>query len=86
MLSVRMVLEKRSCITQLLEVMQDFSRLLDDGNSLDVTYLDFKKAIDPVPHERLLTKLHSYGISGKFLECCLRKKKDLWYNDKLINQ
>ena len=28
-------------------------------------YLDFKKAFDKVPHERLLRKLHGYGIRGK---------------------
>ena len=54
----------RSCVTQLLEVMDDFTRLLDDGNAIDVLYLDFQKAFDTVPHKRLLYKLKSYGISG----------------------
>ena len=31
----------------------------------DVISLDFKKGFDSVPHERLLTRLDSYGISGK---------------------
>ena len=54
----------RSCVTQLLEVMNDFTKLLDSGNNIDVLYLDFSKAFDTVPHERLLAKLKSYGISN----------------------
>ena len=41
--------------------------ILDKGKSLDVVYLDYKKAFDSVPYERLLTKLYAYGIRGKVL-------------------
>ena len=34
---------------------------------MDVIYLDYKKAFDSVPHQRLLCKLQGYGISGKVL-------------------
>ena len=57
----------RSCITQLLQVMEDFSSLLDKGECIDTIYLDFKKAFDSVPHQRLLIKLQYYGITGKVL-------------------
>lgn len=59
--------KKRSCVTQLLEVIEDISKLLDDGFDIDVLYLDFKKAFDTVPHERLIVKLLAYGISGSVL-------------------
>ena len=56
--------KQRSCVTQLLEVMEDITLLLDKNQEIDILYLDFKKAFDTVPHERLLRKLSAYGISG----------------------
>jgi hypothetical protein len=41
------------------------SRLVDAGHSVDVIYLDFAKAFDKVPHQRLLCKLQAHGITGK---------------------
>lgn len=56
---------KRSCISQLLEVIEDLTVYLNDGKNIDIVYLDFRKAFDTVPHQRLLTKLKSYGITGQ---------------------
>ena len=56
---------KRSCVTQLLEVMEILTDCADEGEAIDMIYLDFKKAFDSVPHQRLLVKLKSYGITGK---------------------
>jgi len=58
---------KRSCVTQLMEVMEDLTALLDDKNPVDIIYLDFRKAFDSVPHERLLRKMSAYGITGNIL-------------------
>ena len=58
----------RSCVTQLLEVMEDFTLMLDNRETIDVVYLDYKKAFDSVPHERLLTKLGAYGVTGSILK------------------
>ena len=60
--------KKRSCITQLLEVMEDFTILTEGKHSIDIVYLDFRKAFDTVPHQRLLEKLKSYGITGSIHE------------------
>ena len=57
----------RSCTTQLLEIMEEWTALLDKGISFDCIYLDYAKAFDKVPHLRLLTKLEAYGIKGKLL-------------------
>ena len=34
------------------------------GSPVDVVYLDFHKAFDKVPHQRLLLKLKAYGIGN----------------------
>lgn len=57
----------RSCVTQLLQVLDKWTEILDDGGCLDVIYLDFAKAFDTVPHQRLILKLRSYGVTGKIL-------------------
>ena len=45
--------------------MEELTKLVDDGHDVDILYLDFKKAFDSVPHERLLMKLSAYGITGR---------------------
>ena len=41
---------------------------LEQGIPVDVIYLDFRKAFDSVPHERLLLKLRAYGIHSNIFE------------------
>ena len=38
----------RSCLTNLLEFMEDVTEIIDRVNSVDVIYLDFAKALDKV--------------------------------------
>jgi len=59
---------KRSCVTQLLEVIEEWTDILDRGGNIDCIYLDFAKAFDTVPHQRLLLKLNAYGVRGKIHE------------------
>ena len=49
-------------MTQLLCTLNDWTEALDNRNSVDALYLDFKKAFDPVPHARLLKKVHAYSL------------------------
>ena len=53
---------RRSCLTNLLEVLDFVSDYVDEGNSVDAVYLDFQKAFDKVSHSKLLTKMARYGI------------------------
>ena len=57
----------RSCNTQLLEYIEDLTETIDNGEDVDVIYLDFCKAFDKVPHRRLVYKLEQYGIKGDLL-------------------
>ena len=47
----------RSTTLQLLKVMDEWSKILDEGDALDAIYFDFKKAFDTVPHRRLIHKM-----------------------------
>jgi hypothetical protein len=57
----------RSCSTQLLAVLDIWTSIIDKGGNVDNIYLDYAKAFDKVPHERLLKKLSGYGIQGQIL-------------------
>ena len=53
-----------SCESQLLITTDDLLRNYDKKLQTDVIILDFSKAFDKVPHQRLLHKLRNYGIDG----------------------
>ena len=54
--------KSRSCETQLITVREEIAKWKDDGHNVDMLIMDFSKAFDTVPHQRLLSKLESYGI------------------------
>jgi len=60
--------KNRSCLSNLLQFFDYISLNLDRHNSIDVLYLDFKKAFDKVPHQLLIYKLDKCGIRGKVLD------------------
>ena len=60
-------IDKRSTTLQLLYVLDKWTEIIDDGGTIDAIYMDFMKAFDKVPHERLLRKAEAYGIGGPLL-------------------
>ena len=55
------------CTRQLLYCFQLYC--LRRGSPVDIIYLDFQKAFDKVPHQRLLLKLKAYGIGDSIIDC-----------------
>jgi hypothetical protein len=56
--------KKCSTESQLILTSQDFLKSLDSKFQTDVIIMDFQKAFDKVPHNRLLHKVTHYGIRG----------------------
>ena len=56
---------RKSITTNLIECLNVWSEALMHNIPVDVLYLDYAKAFDTVPHQRLLDQVKSYGITGK---------------------
>ncbi|GAB0176493.1 hypothetical protein GRJ2_000114500 [Grus japonensis] len=62
----------RSCLTNLIFFYDKVSRLVDEGNAVDVVYPDFSKAFGTISHSILLEKLTAHGLD----RCTLRWVKN----------
>ncbi|CAI9727801.1 Hypothetical predicted protein [Octopus vulgaris] len=58
----------RSCVTQLLDVIDISSEALDAEGEVDATFMYYLKAFDSVPHRRLVAKVEAHGIKGNVLQ------------------
>ena len=61
-------IQRRSCESQLILTLQDLAARIDAFQQIDAILLDFSKALDKVPHERLAIKLRHYGLKGNILQ------------------
>ena len=60
-------MKKSCCPSQLLDTFHSWAKARNDSHKVDVILLDFTKAFDSVPHQRLLANLKGYGIGGNLL-------------------
>ena len=70
-------LRGRSTIQQLLLFLNHICNSISEGHQHDVIYMDFRKAFDSVSHNDLLTKLWSFGITGRLWQ---------WFRCYLLNR
>ena len=55
----------------------EITKWVDEGSPVDVIYLDFQKAFDKVPHQRLILKLKSHGMGNSIINWI-----EQWLTDK----
>ena len=60
--------KNKSCATNLLEFFEKVCQIFDEGDSVDLIYLDYAKAFDKVPFQRLIVILKAHGINGNLLK------------------
>ena len=59
----------KSCLTQLLPLIDKFAVAMNNKSRVDVIYFDFAKAFDSVNHDLILQKLKSkFGVDGLLLQ------------------
>ena len=70
-------LKARSCLTNVLCVLEEITKWIDEGSSVDIIYLDFLKVFDKVPHQRLLLNLKAHCSGDGLIDCI-----EQWLTDR----
>ena len=68
----------------LIYVVEHLAKDMDSQKQIDMIFLDFSKAFDTAPHQRLLTKLQYYGINNKIYHI-IRLEQKLLRNFMLMH-
>ena len=61
-------IKARSCLTNMLCILEEITKRIDEGSPIDIIYLDFQKAFDKVSHQLLLLKSKARGIGDGILD------------------
>ena len=59
---------RRRRLTNMLCFLEEIAKWIVVGSPVDIIYLDFQKAFDKVPHQRLLLKLKAHGIGDSITD------------------
>ena len=74
-------LKLRSCLINMLYIFfEEITKWIDEGSQVDIIYLDFRKAFDKVPHQRLLLKLKAQGIRDGIIDWI-----EQWLTDRRLH-
>jgi hypothetical protein len=65
-----------SCETQLVVTIHDMLQSFDKGKQVDIVILDFSKAFDTVPHDRLLHQIDQYKRTAPHMAHVLPNRKE----------
>ena len=58
----------RSRLTNMLCFFEEITMWINEGSPVYIVYLDFYKAFDKVPHQRLVLKLKAHGIGDVIID------------------
>lgn len=58
----------KSVTTNLIEALNIWTEALSHNIPVDVIFLDYQKAFDRVPHQRLIKQIESFGITDKAIK------------------
>ena len=64
--------------------MQEVTRLVDEGKTVHVVYLDFSKAFDTVPHNILVEKLAAHALNERTLHW-VKHWLDVWAQKVVVS-
>ena len=65
-------------LANLLPFFEEATKCFDVSRAYDIVYLDFQKAFDKVPHDKLIIKMRTVGITGAITGRVLK-----WLQDRI---
>ena len=60
--------QARLCLTNMLCLLEEITKWIDEELPLYIIYLDFQKAFDKVPHQKVLLKIKAHGIGDGLVD------------------